>query len=252
MAASFESSKHQWPLSIPFPTAGGRAIPPRPLVWLMRLLCCAALGVTGYLAVTALQEGEVAGCGSGGTFDCSYVLHSRWSKVLGVPVSIPAFALYSVLLLALAFCRRAATKSHQRLAWGVVTLGAFAAGLSAIWFIGLQLFALGHVCKYCEAAHLCGLALSVAILWKRPLGGRMTAGLAGVSVLGVSLLIGTQALSTPPQTYQVEHYPAAVPANSAASAKSDAATKPDTAKPQEKPRVADIFEPPAGIPDDDK
>src|SRR5580704_3726379 len=93
MAASFESSKHQWPLSIPFPTAGGRAIPPRPLVWLMRLLCCAALGVTGYLAVTALQEGEVAGCGSGGTFDCSYVLHSRWSKVLGVPVSIPAFAL---------------------------------------------------------------------------------------------------------------------------------------------------------------
>jgi uncharacterized membrane protein len=246
MAATFESFKHQWPVTLKFPRAGGSLS--RPFAWTLRLLCLAALGVTGYLALTALRSEDVAGCGSGAVFDCSYVLHSRWSKFLDLPVSVPAFALYAVVMTALLFCRPAATRSHLRLAWGVVTVGAISAGLAALWFLGLQIFAVRHLCVYCIAAHLCGLALCLAILWKRPLGGRMTANLTGLAMLGVATLIGTQVFSAPPQTFKVEHYSTQVTANSAAGAPSAPEAK---AKPQQKSQ-ASVFEPPSGIPDDDK
>jgi uncharacterized membrane protein len=264
MAATFESFKHRWPQTLEFPSGGASFPLSRRFVWSMRLVCLTALAVTGYLALTALRSEEVAGCGSGVAFDCSFVLHSRWSKVLGLPVSIPAFALYVVLLSAISFPRRL-TRSHLQLAWGLVTVGAIAAGLSALWFIGLQLFVVRHLCMYCLAAHLCGLALCAAVLWKQPLGGRVTARLAGLSVLGVSVLLGAQLLSAPPQTYQVERYTTDVAANSTPASTTDApgATHPEkntpakqqekgTAAKQDKSRAANVFEPPAGVPDDDE
>jgi uncharacterized membrane protein len=246
MAATFASFRHRWPLSLELPAGGGVGPLSRRFTWSMRLLCCAALGVTGYLALKALRSEDVAGCGSGAAFDCGFVLHSRWSKILGLSVSVPAFALYAVLLSALTFCRAGATRSHLRLAWGLVTVGAIAAGLAAVWFISLQVFAVGHLCIYCLAAHLCGVALCLAVLWKRPLGGRTTAGLAGVSVLGVSLMLAAQVFSAPPQTFQVERYSTDVtPSNAPAPAVPDAG-----AKHQEKSRTAVVFEPPSGVPDD--
>ncbi|HXY34277.1 MAG TPA: vitamin K epoxide reductase family protein [Planctomycetaceae bacterium] len=242
MAATFESFKHPWPL---FPGGGGVAPLPRPFVWLMRFLCCAALGVTGYLAATALQSQDVAGCGSGAVFDCGFVLHSRWSKFFSLPVSVPAFGLYAVVLTALAFCRAAATKSHLRVAWGIVTVGAIAAGLAALWFISLQVFAVGHLCIYCIAAHACGLALCLAILWKHPLGARMTARLAGVSVLCVSLLIATQVFSAPPQTFTVERYPTGGAVNTPSTLPAS-----NTTPKQQNKSKAEVFEPPSGVPDD--
>jgi uncharacterized membrane protein len=247
MAATFESFKPHWPVTLEFPRAGGVPTLSRSFTWSLRILCCVALGVTGYLALTALRSEDVAGCSSGAVFDCSFVLHSRWSKFLGLPVSVPAFALYAVVMTALILCRPAATRSLLHMAWGVVTVGAISAGLAALWFLSLQVFAVGHLCTYCIAAHLCGLALCIAVLWKRPLGGRMTANLTGIAVLGVATLIGTQVLSAPPQTFKVEHYPSQPTASSA-----PAATKSDTqAKPQQTAK-AQVFEPPAGIPDDDK
>jgi uncharacterized membrane protein len=253
VAATFESFKHRWSLSLELPAGGGTRPLSRGFTWSMRLLCCAALGVTGYLAVTALRSGDVAGCGAGTAFDCSFVLHSRWSKVLGLPVSIPAFVLYAVLVGALFFCRAGATKTRLHLAWAVVTVGAIAAGLAAVWFIGLQVFAVGHLCVYCIAAHLCGLALCLAILWTRPLGARTTARLAAVSVLGVSLMLGAQVFSAPPQTFQVERYSTdAATSNAPAPAESSAGAKHQEtgAKQQEKNPAAVVFEPPSGVPDD--
>jgi uncharacterized membrane protein len=245
MAATFESFRHRWwPPSLDF----GRGVvvpPPRLFTWAMRLLCCAALAVTGYLAVTALREGEVAGCAGGAVWDCELALHSRWAKIFAVPVSIPAFALYAVVLIALCFCRPTATRSTLRLAWGIATVGAIADGLAAIWFISLQVFALGHLCVYCLAAHLCGLALCAAILWMRPLGSRATASLTGLSVLGISFLIGGQVFSAPPQTFKVEYYPPApqVASNAPAAAASDSGAKHQQRKPE-------VFEAPADAPDD--
>jgi uncharacterized membrane protein len=253
MAATFEAFKHRSPLSLGFPPVGvGVAPQSRPFIWSLRVLCSVALGVTGYLVVTALRAGDVAGCGGGAVWDCDLALHSRWAKVLSLPVSVPAFGLYAALLTSLAFCRSTVSRSGQRLAWGIATAGAFSAGLAAVWFIGLQVFALGHLCIYCIAAHLCGLALSVAILWKRPMGGPGTAKLAGVGALGVSLLIATQVFSVPPPTYVVEHYElAGVSADQATSNSSPNKPVADAKGRAKVPAAAPkLFEAPSGVPDD--
>ena len=157
-ATSFETIKAHWPRSLELPgTAGGLVLPSRLFTWTLRILCGTALVITGYLAITALRLEDVAGC-SGTYWDCSHVLHSRWSKVLTLPVSVPAFGLYTVLLAALTVCRRPASRSRLIWAWGIVTVGAIAAGLAAIWFTSLQVFSVGHLCAYCLAAHACGLA----------------------------------------------------------------------------------------------
>jgi uncharacterized membrane protein len=237
MAATFESIKHfsPSPRSISY-------------TWLLRLLCFAALSVTGYLAITALSAGDVAGCGGGAVWDCGFALHSRWAKVLGVPVSVPAFGLYAVILTSLAFCRPTAPKSRLRVAWSIATVGAFAAGLAAVWFISLQVFAVGHLCEYCIGAHLCGLALCAAILWKRP-AGHSTAILSGVSAVGVGLLIAAQALSAPPPTFKVEQYPAAGGGQPASTATVAPVAPSANAKRQEKPPAQHVFEAP-DAPDD--
>jgi uncharacterized membrane protein len=247
MTATFESFKPRSPLTIGFPPAGTGVVPvSRLFTWSLRLLCVVALGVTGYLALKALRSEDVAGCGGGAVWDCGFALHSRWSKVLNVPVSVPAFALYVVLLTSLVFCGPDVRRSHARLAWAIVTIGAIAAGLAAVWFVGLQVFVVGHLCVYCIAAHLCGLALCLAILWKDPLGVRTTMRLAGVSALGVCLLIGTQVLSETPQTYKVEHYAT----NGTDSKSPTAAVANANSKHEEKSKAPAVFEPPSGVPDE--
>lgn len=241
MAATFESFKHPSLGSRNFARACGGVVPlSRFFTWTLRVLCCGALGVTGYLAVTALRAGDVAGCGGGALWDCGYALHSRWSKVLALPVSVPAFVLYAVILTSLSVCRPAAPRSRLRVAWAIITVGALSAGLAAVWFIGLQVFAVGHLCVYCIAAHVCGLALCLAILWKRPMGARTTAMLSGVSAFGVSMLIATQAFSTPPPTFTIEHHSMDV----TAKASSGPAPSNADSKGQQKNRAPEVFEPP--------
>jgi uncharacterized membrane protein len=255
MAATFESVKQPSTRPLDFrPAAGVRQLS-QTFIWSLRLLCCIALAVTGYLAVTALREGDVAGCTGGAVWDCNVALHSQWSKVLGIPVSVPAFVLYVVVLGSLSFCRPGAPKWRQRVGWEIATVAGISAGMAAVWFISLQIFALKHLCVYCIAAHLCGLLLCLAILWKRPIGGRTTAMLSGVGAFGLGMLIVAQVFATPPQTYKVEHYPAAVTASNADSEKSPSASSHASSKPQDKNGAAKsdsspVFEPPAGVPDD--
>jgi uncharacterized membrane protein len=249
MAATFESFEHPLPVSLSRPRSPGSVGPqPRLYTWMLRVVCCTALGVTGYLALTALRSEDVAGCGGGAFWDCGYALHSRWSKIFGVPVSIPAFALYAVILTSLAFCRPTARRSRVRLAWGITTVGAILAGLAAVWFISLQLLAVGHVCVYCMAAHGCGLALALSILWRRPLGARTTTLLASFSAFAVSVLIAGQAFATPPATFKIEHYAVDLPATTpSASTTSETGSKRPVAI-----QAPKVFEAPAAPPGADE
>ncbi len=141
--------------------------------------------------------------------------------------------------------RLPAIRSALRWAWGIITVGAITAGLAAIWFTSLQVFAVGHLCAYCLAAHACGLALLVAIVWKAPLGARMTAKLSGLSVLGAGALIAAQLLAAPPQTYKIEHFPAPAPAVKNASVPAATTTAPKANRPEKSP-APEVFEPPSG------
>ncbi len=176
------------------------------LVWVLRLLCTIALGVSGYLAWTAFNSVEVYGCG-GDVFDCGHVLTSGWSRWFGIPVSMPAFALYASLLAVLVFIRKDAPDQVLRAGWRIMQSGSLMAALAALWFIGLQIFVIRHLCIYCLAAHTCGLLLAALIFWYQP-GGVLRRSLLPIvpGILGLAVLIAGQFLGPAPQTFVVEHF----------------------------------------------
>ena len=134
-------------------------MPSARFVWSLRIICVAALGISTYLAWTAFSMGNVFGCSGGDLIDCEHVLTSHWSKVMGVPVSVPAVGLYASLIALLAFARHSGPASLRQMVWGGMTLGSVMAGLAALWFIGLQVFEL-KFCPYCLVVHTCGIVLA--------------------------------------------------------------------------------------------
>lgn len=216
----------------------------RPVIWLCRVLCFVALVISGYLAWSAFNSSEVAGCGGGSVFDCGHVLTSKYAKVLGLPVSVPAFGLYASLLGVLFFMRKDAPPRFLRAGWTFLTVGAFSAGLAALWFISIQVFELEHLCSYCLGAHTCGLLLTALVLWKRPLGGFRTSALSSISMAGVAGLIAIQVNSEEPQTYVVETYDVPEPTQSAESEGDAVATTFEAPPVFEAPGAAEVIEPP--------
>lgn len=172
-------------------------------VWSLRVLAATALGLTVYLTWAALTASPVVGCGGHELFDCEHVLTSKWSKVGVIPVGVPAVLLYSCVLSALVFCRHPGVAQIRRISWICVTTCAVAAGLSALWFTGLQIFAVQQLCPWCLATHACGLAICGILLWKRPVGMRMTGRLAGIGSVSVGLLITLQILTPAAPTFEV-------------------------------------------------
>jgi hypothetical protein len=68
-------------------------------------------------------------------------------------------------ILGLSLC--AGTRTFNESAWpGTVLVGAaFLALFAGTWFTGLQLIALGKLCYYCLAIHLCGLITAMLVIW---------------------------------------------------------------------------------------
>lgn len=175
------------------------------MIWALRLLCGVALTISGYLTWVALNKSGVSGCG-GSVFDCDHVLSSRWSMWFSAPVAMGAVGLYSVAIVALGFCSSNRSEAQRRFALPTFTICGITAGLSAIWFVSLQVFAIGHFCSYCLAAHGCGLLIATLIVWKRPLGTVRTAAFSTCSAVCVSVLIGGQLMTPPPPTFQTEYH----------------------------------------------
>ena len=180
-------------------------------VWGLRLICATALGISVYLAWTAFKMGNVYGCSSGDVIDCEHVLTSHWSKVMGVPVSVPAAGLYASLIALLAFARRSGPMALRQLVWGGMTLGSVMAGLAALWFIGLQVFEF-KFCPYCLAVHTCGIVLAGTMLASRFCPPPLKLRSASISVLGVAALVGIQATTPKADQFEIVHYDDAAPA----------------------------------------
>lgn len=193
------------------PLVTSSLLPSRSLIWTCRVLCTIALLISGYLAYTAFTASEVYGCGGGNVFDCGHVLHSQYAKIVGVPVSVPAFGMYASLLVVLAFFRKETPETMLTAGWSLLTVGALSAGLAALWFTGIQFFALEHLCAYCLGAHACGLTLAGIVIWKRPLGWMKLSQLSAFSVAGIAVLITGQLTAEPPQTFVVETYDDVLP-----------------------------------------
>src|SRR5262245_16456248 len=124
------------------------------------------MGVSAYLAWLSLTGGQAVGCGPDS--GCDQVLHSRWAYWFGLPVSMLALAVYS-LILGASFRLSAETPDALRQktwAWlipsAMVVLGA------ALWFVGLQAIVVKAFCPFCMAAHACGSLAALMLLVKAP------------------------------------------------------------------------------------
>ncbi len=200
----------------PYGAAGGESstaesrvevdLPASRFVWTLRILCVAGFSISVYLAYTAFSMGQVFGCSGGDVIDCGHVLTSHWSKVFGVPVSVPAAGLYATLIALLAFARVPGPKRLRQMVWGGMTLGSVSAGLAALWFIGLQIFVLQHYCPYCLVVHTCGIILAATMLSSRLCAPGMKFMSAGASVVGIAALVGIQVVTPKADQFEIVHY----------------------------------------------
>ncbi|QEF98272.1 Vitamin K epoxide reductase family protein [Stieleria maiorica] len=211
--------------------------------WTMFLSSFVAMLTSGYLAWSSLTSSPVAGCSGDSLFDCNHVLHSRWSSVLSVPVSIPAVLTHVAILgLLLSRPQKGAT---QTLRWNAIGLASLTAGGAAVWFVGLQIFALGQLCPYCLVAHAAGLVLAGVYLWSLPISKRALRWVASGAVASVAVLAALQLGTEAPPTYEViEHSQGPAGAAPATNMEYDAETEffapPASAAPQ-----ASLFPPAA-------
>jgi uncharacterized membrane protein len=147
------------------PVAGNRRLS----LQAARVFLVLALAGASYLAYVSLSGGGVAGCGPGS--GCSQVLSSRWAYWLGVPVSIPAIAIYLGLLITTwtgggpaPRVNKPATRCMMVALGGLIVL-------AAVWFGVVQYAIIKHWCKFCLATHASALA-AVGLLLRDALGSQ--------------------------------------------------------------------------------
>ena len=135
-----------------------------PIRWTLRMLAWLAFAVAAYLAWHSVGGTSVAGCGVGDANGCDIVLSSSWAKWLGIPVAVLGLGCYATLA---GLSVVLGTENPQASRWintAFVMFAILAAGAS-LWFIGVQIFAIGHYCRFCIFVDLCGLAIGGIAIW---------------------------------------------------------------------------------------
>ena len=189
----------------PFQTApelSGNTPSREPRLKLVVGLTLAAAAIAGYLLIqTELLRGQPIGCGPNS--GCEAVLNSRWSKIAGVSVCLPALATHVMILLCVLVIAGENSGPERGVAIAGLVLAAALLMTAASWFIAVQLFLVGSICPWCMADHALGLAIAIAILslpairtirWYIP---------AGLGVIAVALAAGAQHAQTEPQAVRV-------------------------------------------------
>jgi uncharacterized membrane protein/protein-disulfide isomerase len=158
----------------------------------VRLLFFVALAISLYLAFHSWKGGGVPGCGP--QSDCDQVLSSRWASLFGVPVSFFAVPVYVAALGSLL---------QKQIPWRVIIAVAAMVLLMALWFVGLQIFALRAFCKFCMTAHIAGAIAAVILFRKNPLAGKLTFAPIFAAAAVSAVMIAAQVASAPAGPVQV-------------------------------------------------
>jgi uncharacterized membrane protein/glutaredoxin len=127
--------------------------------WPILALAIAGMILSGYLTYSAWQGQSVAGCTVGSA--CDIVLNSRWSKLLGMPISFWGFLTYA-LLAAIAWNKT--TPSQWKIAWTVTLIGL----LYSLYLTGVSLIVLESACPYCLTSLGLMAAMFAVLLMRRP------------------------------------------------------------------------------------
>ncbi|MEM1081106.1 MAG: vitamin K epoxide reductase family protein [Pseudomonadota bacterium] len=136
---------------------------PRPALqpdWPMVLLALIGLVITGYLSFGSLFGTAPLFCGPDS--GCDLVQNSRFSSVLGLPISLWGFGLYALIALS-AYSLPAKQRRWLRLTW-MSALGLAISGYLTV--VGLVL--LDAWCGWCLASQLVILAMFLFMALRRP------------------------------------------------------------------------------------
>jgi uncharacterized membrane protein/protein-disulfide isomerase len=140
------------------------------LRWPLRGLSLTAMLLSGFLAwISLTHDVALAGCGGVAFFDCDTVLGSRWATWFGLPVSLPAVAVYAGILTGSILIGPRRSPVRRARAWqALILLGVLAAG-AGLWFAGLSFFGGEPWCPLCLVIHACGLAVAGLVLVGGPI-----------------------------------------------------------------------------------
>ncbi|HCU89496.1 MAG TPA: Vitamin K epoxide reductase [Gammaproteobacteria bacterium] len=130
------------------PAKRSERAPPSILLAILSLL---GLVLTTSLLVVSITKSALPYCASGS--GCEIVQSSRWSTLLGLPITAWGWATYAILTSAALFAARRVTR------WRIIVFfGTIAFGVS-VYLNAVSIWILGTVCMYCIAS----LALVTAI-----------------------------------------------------------------------------------------
>jgi len=190
------------------------------LLFAIRLLLLGAIATAAYLLWISLKGGAVAGCGPDSS--CDKVLHSRWSRWLGLPVSAIGLPLYSAILIGTFKLKRAVPAPEQRGTWRWLLPCAMAVLGAAVWFAIVQAVILRSFCPFCMTAHACGFLAALALLWCAPFRPApekpwqqekevfvppvLARKLAWIAFAGLVVLIAGQSIRLPRKEYIAKMY----------------------------------------------
>lgn len=172
----------------------------------VKVLAFIGLAISGCLLVMKLTGSITSIRGCGGSGGCENVLGSKWSQWFGIPVSAFSTLLYGGLI-ALTF---KATPSQNILKAIAVLLI-----LAAVWFVGLQIFAIKSFCPWCCATHVVGILTAIFIL-KEISGEQKEHSSWPATFAGIALFLGMvlgQILGPEPETHEVVENKAFAEAN---------------------------------------
>ena len=129
-------------------------------LWAAIVLAAMGLGLTGYLTATQWLGEHAAYCAAGS--GCDLVQSSRWSVLLGVPLSAWGFLLYAILLLLLWRMR------HRPSLWvRTLTLAGFGFGFS-VYLTVISVVEIEATCTYCLASFAILTTIFAILLVTRP------------------------------------------------------------------------------------
>lgn len=142
------------------PQAGVERSAPRSPEWLVLALAAMGMLLTGYLTFLALSGGTPAFCEQDSP--CELIQQSRWSRILGQPLALWGFALYS--LLAFNAWRLPARLLRWRRLWLIAFLGlVISLYLTLVGWVELDAF-----CGWCLLSVALLAAIFARVTLQRP------------------------------------------------------------------------------------
>lgn len=128
--------------------------------WWITGLAVFGMLITAYLTGVAWSDSEVAFCTSGS--GCDIIQQSRWSIVLGIPVALWGFALYSLIAGSAVFMKPR-LRRWQRL-WYLALAGVAV----SVYLTIVGIVALDAVCLWCLASLATITTIFVYVAMRRP------------------------------------------------------------------------------------